>query len=106
MLTLTGTAIGSVLQLENADGTIAVVAQASSSTYATLATKYQIGGTSCGLADNGTGTLSKVVPAVVGRSTAGAQADTRVSAQVNTRVNPLSHSLLEKILEARNAERK
>jgi len=91
MLTLTGTAIGSVLQLENADGEIAFVAQASDPTYATLATKYQIGGTSCGLADNGTGTLSKVVPAVVGRSTA--------SSRVNTQANPLSHSLLEKILE-------
>ena len=91
MLTLTGTAIGSVLQLENADGEIAFVAQASDPTYATLATKYQIGGTSCGLADNGTGTLSKVAPAVVGRSTA--------SSRVNTQANPLSHSLLEKILE-------
>jgi hypothetical protein len=68
MLTLTGTAIGSVLQLENADGTIAVVAQASAPTYATLAAKYQIGGTSCGPADKGTGTLSKVVPAVISHS--------------------------------------
>jgi hypothetical protein len=101
MLTLTGAAIGSVLQLESADGTIAIVAQASAPTYATLATKYQIGGTSCGLADNGTGTLSKVVPAVVGRSMASPEGDTRVSAQVNTLVNPLSHSLLEKILATR-----
>jgi hypothetical protein len=55
MLTLTGTAI-------------AVVAQASAPTYAALAAKYQIGGTSCGPADKGTGTLSKVVPAVISHS--------------------------------------
>lgn len=97
MLTLTGTAIGSVLQLENIDGTIAAVAQASDPTYATLATQYQVGGTSCGLADNGTGTLSKLVPAVVGRS--------KASARVSTPANPLSHSLLQKILDVRSAER-
>jgi hypothetical protein len=91
MLTLTGTAIGSVLQLENTDGTIAFVAQASDPTYATLAAQYQIGGTSCGLADNGSGTLSKLVPAVVGRSSA--------STQVSTRANPLTRALLEKTRE-------
>jgi hypothetical protein len=95
MLTLTGTAIGSVLQLENVDGTIAVAAQASDPTYATLATQYEVGGTSCGLADNGNGTLSKLVPAVAGRS--------KASARVSTQVNPLSHSLLQKILDVRNA---
>jgi hypothetical protein len=91
MLTLTGTAIGSVLQLENTDGTIAFVAQASDPTYATLAVQYEIGGTSCGLADNGSGTLSKLVPAVVGRSSA--------STQVSTRANPLARALLEKVRE-------
>ena len=68
MLTLMGTAIGSVLQLENADGTISFAAQASDPTYATLAVRYKIGGTGCGPADNGTGTLSKVVPAVISHS--------------------------------------
>jgi hypothetical protein len=91
MLTLTGTAIGSVLQLENTDGTIAFVAQASDPTYATLAVQYEISGTSCGLADNGSGTLSKLVPAVVGRSSA--------STQVSTRANPLTRALLEKVRE-------
>jgi hypothetical protein len=89
MLTLTGPAIGSVLQLENTDGTIAFVAQASDPTYATLSTQYEIGGTSCGLADNGVGMLSMVSPAVVGRSSA--------SSQVSTRTNPLTHALLEKV---------
>jgi hypothetical protein len=91
MLTLTGTAIGSVLQLQNADATIAVVAQASDPTYATLAVQYEIGGTSCGLADNGSGTLSKLVPAVSSRSNA--------STQVSTRTNPLTRALLEKVRE-------
>jgi hypothetical protein len=85
MLNLTGLAIGSVLDLENVDGTIAFVAQASDPTYATLATRYEIAGTSCGPADNGSGTLSKVVPAVVGHSKAG------------TKISPLTNSLLEKI---------
>jgi hypothetical protein len=89
MLNLTGTAIGSVLDLESADQTIGFVAKASDPTYASLATSYQIGGTSCGLADNGSGTLSKLVPAVVGRSNASA----KVSA------NPLTNSLLKKTLE-------
>jgi hypothetical protein len=87
MLNLTGTAIGSVLDLESADQTIGFVAQASDPTYATLATSYQIGGTSCGLADNGSGTLSKVASAVVGRSNAG------------TKINPLTNSLLQKTQE-------
>ena len=87
LLNLTGIAIGSILDLENADGTIGFVAQASDPTYATLGTSYQIGGTSCGLADNGSGTLSKVVPAVVGRSNA------------STKINPLTNSLLKKTLE-------
>jgi hypothetical protein len=91
MLNLTGTAIGSVLQLENTDGTIAFVAQASDPTYATLATKYEIGGTSCGTADNGMGTLSKLVPAVVGRSNA--------SSQDGTWANPLTQALLKKVRE-------
>jgi hypothetical protein len=89
MLNLTGTAIGSVLDLESADQTVGFVAQASDPTYASLATSYQISGTSCGLADNGSGTLSKLVPAVVGRSNASA----KVSA------NPLTNSLLKKTLE-------
>jgi hypothetical protein len=92
MLNLTGTAIGNILNLESADGTIGFVSQASDPTYASLATSYQIGRTSCGLADNGSGTLSKVVPAVVGRSNASA----KVSA------NPLTNSLLEKTLENRH----
>ncbi len=87
MLNLTGIAIGSILDLQNADQTIGFVAQASDPTYATLGTSYQIGGTSCGLADNGSGTLSKVVPAVVGRSNA------------STNINPLTNSLLKKTLE-------
>jgi hypothetical protein len=89
MLNLTGVAIGSVLDLQNADGTVAFVSTASDPTYATLATEYEISGTSCGLADNGMGTLSKVVPAVVGHSKA------------RTAVNPLANSLLRKILENR-----
>ena len=90
MLSLTGTAIGSILNLESADQTIGFVAQASDPTYATLGTSYQIGGTSCGLADNGSGTLSKVASAVVGRSNAG------------TKINPLTNSLLQKIQENRH----
>jgi hypothetical protein len=92
MLNLTGTAIGSVLDLESADQTIGFAAQASDPTYASLATSYQIGGTSCGLADNGSGTLSKLVPNVVSRPNASA----KVSA------NPLTNSLLEKTLENRH----
>ena len=76
LLNLTGIAIGSILDLENADGTIGFVAQASDPTYATLGTSYQIGGTSCGLADNGSGTLcqkscrrSSAVPTQARRST-------------------------------------
>jgi hypothetical protein len=91
MLNLTGTAVGSVLQLENGDGTIAFVAQASDPTYATLATQYEIGGTSCGTADNGMGTLSKLVPAVVGRS--------KANSQDSTWVNPLTQALLKKLRE-------
>ena len=90
LLNLTGIAIGSILDLENADGTIGFVAQASDPTYATLGTSYQIGGTSCGLADNGSGTLSKVVPAVVGRSNA------------STKINPLTSSLLARTLANRH----
>jgi hypothetical protein len=90
MLNLTGIAIGSVLDLESADQTIGFVAQASDPTYATLATSYQIGGTSCGLADNGSGTLSKVVPAVVSRPNA------------STKINPLTNSLLQKAQENRH----
>jgi hypothetical protein len=54
-----------------------------------LATQYEISGTSCGLADNGSGTLSKLLPAVIGRSNA--------SSQVSTRANPLTRALLEKV---------
>jgi hypothetical protein len=85
MLNLTGTAIGSVLQLENTDGTIAFVAQASDPTYASLATQYEIGGTSCGVADNGSGTLSKLAAAVTGRPKVGSQ------------TNLQSQALLEKV---------
>jgi hypothetical protein len=90
MLNLTGTAIGSVLDLETADQTIGFAAQASDPSYASLNTSYQIGGTSCGLADNGSGTLSKVASAVVGRPNA------------STKINPLTNSLLEKTLENRH----
>src|ERR1700746_398513 len=89
MLNLTGTAIGNILDLESADQTIGFAAQASDPTYASLATSYEIGGTSCGTADNGMGMLSKLVPAVVGRSNA------------STKINSLTTSLLEKILENR-----
>jgi hypothetical protein len=92
MLNLTGIAIGSVLDLENADQTIGFVAQASDPSYATLATSYEIGGTSCGLADNGSGTLSQVAAAVVGRS----------NASVKASANPLTNSLLKKTLENRH----
>jgi hypothetical protein len=90
MLNLTGTAIGSILDLENADQTIGFVAQASDPSYATLGTSYEIGGTSCGLADNGSGTLSQVSPAVVSRPKASAK------------INPLTNSLLQKIQENRH----
>jgi len=90
MLNLTGIAIGSILDLENADQTIGFVAQASDPSYATLATSYQIGGTSCGLADNGSGTLSQVSPAVVSRPKASAK------------INPLTNSLLQKVQENRH----
>jgi hypothetical protein len=90
MLNLTGIAIGSILDLESADQTIGFVAKASDPSYATLATSYQIGGTSCGLADNGSGTLSQVSPAVVSRPKASAK------------INPLTNSLLQKVQENRH----
>ena len=90
MLNLTGTAIGSILDLENADQTIGFVAQASDPSYASLATSYEIGGTSCGLADNGSGTLSQVAPAVVSRPKASAK------------INPLTNSLLARTLANRH----
>ena len=90
MLNLTGTAIGSILDLESADQTIGFVAQASDPTYASLGTSYQIGGTSCGLADNGSGTLTKVVPAVVSRPT------------TSTPMNPLTNSVLARTLANRH----
>jgi len=90
MLNLTGTAIGSILDLENADQTIGFVAQASDPSYATLGTSYQIGGTSCGLADNGSGTLSQVASAVVSRPKASAK------------INPLTNSLLARTLANRH----
>jgi hypothetical protein len=86
MLNLTGIAIGSILDLESADQTIGFVAQASDPTYATLPTSYEIGGTSCGLADNGSGTLSRVTANVVRRP------------QTSTMVNPTTTSLLKKTL--------
>jgi hypothetical protein len=86
MLNLTGIAIGSVLDLENADQTIGFVAQASDPSYATLAASYEISGTSCGAADTGSGTLSMLVPNVVRRPKA------------STRINPLMNSLLKKTL--------
>jgi hypothetical protein len=90
MLNLTGIAIGSILDLESADQTIGFAAQASDPSYATLATSYQIGGTSCGLADNGSGTLSQVAPAVVSRPKASAK------------INPLTNSLLARTLANRH----
>jgi hypothetical protein len=92
MLNLTGTAIGSVLKSENADGAITLLAQAPAPTYATLNAQYKIGGTSCGLADNGTGTLSKLAANVV-------------RANDKAQPNPATHSLFEKILEISNAPR-
>jgi hypothetical protein len=90
MINLTGTAIGSILELETADQTIGFVAQASDPTYATLATSYEISGTSCGLADNGSGTLSQVVPNVVSRP------------KTSAKINPLTNSLLQKVQENRH----
>jgi hypothetical protein len=90
MLNLTGTAIGSILDLESADQTIGFVAQASDPSYASLATSYEIGGTSCGLADNGSGTLSQVAPAVVSRPKASAK------------INALTNSLLARTLANRH----
>lgn len=90
MLNLTGTAIGSILDLESADQTIGFVAQASDPTYASLATSYQIGGTSCGLADNGSGTLSQIASAVVSRP------------KTSTKINPLTSSLLARTLANRH----
>jgi len=87
MLALTGTAIGSVLQLENADKTISFVAKAPDPTYATLAVQYKIGGTSCGPADNGSGMLSKLTSAVIARL------------QETAPTNLQTHSLLEKVQE-------
>jgi hypothetical protein len=90
MLNLTGIAIGSILDLESADQTIGFVAQASDPTYASLATSYEIGGTSCGLADNGSGTLSQVTANVVSRP------------KTSTVVNPTTTSLLKKTLANRH----
>ena len=71
-----------------------VIAQAADPTYATLAVEYIIGGTSCGLADNGTGTLSKTaVNVVVHRS------------GEKPAINPVMHSLFDKIRELLAAER-
>ena len=90
MLNLTGIAIGSILDLESADQTIGFVAQASDPSYASLATSYEIGGTSCGLADNGSGTLSQVAAAVVSRPKASAK------------INALTNSLLARTLANRH----
>jgi hypothetical protein len=87
-LNLTGKAIGSVLQLANANNSITLIAQAADPTYATLAVEYTIGGTTCGLADHGTGSLSKTaVNVVVHRS------------GEKPAINPVMHSLFEKIRE-------
>ena len=91
-LNLTGTAIGSLLQLANTDANITWLERASDPTFASFATDYTIGGTSCGLADNGSGTLSK--------TTAGA-----VRAGTNGPTNPATHVLFEKILNNRNSGR-
>jgi hypothetical protein len=87
MLNLTGKAIGSVLQLANSDKTITLVAQASAPTYAALAVEYTIGGTGCGLADHGTGSISKSAANVVLRY------------GEKTVINPVMHSLFEKARE-------
>jgi hypothetical protein len=86
-LLLTGKAIGSALQTENADQTITVLAQASAATFATLAVQYKIGGTSCGVADTGTGSLSKIAAAAVTHPGASSQ------------INPITQSLFAKMQE-------
>jgi hypothetical protein len=91
-LNLTGTAIGSLLQLANADSNITWLERASDPTFASFATNYTIGGTSCGLADNGSGTLSKTTTSAV-------------RAGANGPTNPATHVLFEKILNNRNSGR-
>jgi len=93
-LNLTGKAIGSVLQLANADNSITLIAQASDPTYASLKLEYTIGGTTCGLADHGTGTLSKSAANVAVHRSGEKPA-----------TNPVMHSLFEKIRELLAAER-
>ncbi|MGA8145503.1 MAG: hypothetical protein WB987_16565 [Candidatus Acidiferrales bacterium] len=93
VLNLTGTAIGSVLQLENANNTITILAQAANPNYATLTTAYTVGGTTCGTADDGTGSLSKTTANVVAHSDA------------NHQLNPMTSSLFEKIRETPHAVR-
>jgi hypothetical protein len=91
-LNLTGTAIGSLLQLANTDASITWLERASDPTFASFATDYTIGGTSCGLADNGSGTLSKTTASA---AHTGAKSPT----------NPATHDLFEKILNNRNSGR-
>lgn len=90
-LNLTGTAIGSLLQLANTDANITWLERASDPTFASFAANYTIGGTSCGLADNGSGTLSKTTAAV--------------RPGPNGPTNPATHALFEKILNNRNSGR-
>ncbi|HWZ53749.1 MAG TPA: hypothetical protein VNV84_03295 [Candidatus Acidoferrales bacterium] len=94
-LNLTGKAIGSFLDLQNSNGTIDVIGQGSNPTFAILSVVgYTIGGTTCGTADEGTGTLTKTAANVVIRSNAKAP------------INPATQSLVEKIRENLNATRK
>ena len=86
-LHLTGKAIGSALQTENADQTITVLAQASAATFATLAVQYKIGGTSCGVADTGMGSLSKITAAAV------------IHPGESSQINPITQSLFAKMQE-------
>lgn len=88
VLNLTGQAIGSVLQLENSDGTIKLMAQAPTPDYATLDTEYTFTGKSCGTEDNGSGTLSKTAANVV------------VRPGETTAISPATHMLFERARQA------
>jgi hypothetical protein len=88
VLNLTGLAIGSVLQLENSDGTITLMARAPTPDYATLNAEYTFTGKSCGTEDNGKGTLSKTAANVVVRS------------GEKSAISPETHMLFEKARQA------
>ena len=92
MLNLTGTAIGSLLQLSNADSTITWRERASDPTYSSIAADYTIGGTSCGLADDGSGTLSNT-------------SSNAIRAGGKSQVDPATHALFEKMLNNSKAAR-